>query len=124
MNTTNIELSDSGINAILSLQHPNGTYPYYSRILKRVFDVFLHESEELSLSNDEVMDILRGLDWIVKDLKALAGQAFAKGKSTSELDPDEIRRIVEESFGTVEESEADEDQEDDKTPGDGPERDE
>lgn len=95
MKKHNIKLSTGAIDAIVALQHKNGTFVYYDHTLSRLFNFVLDQSDEIGMSSHEAIETLRALDSIRKDLAAIASRRH------SEDDPDsreEIAEKVEETF--------------------------
>ena len=73
MSTTSITLSPEATKAIQALQHPCGTYEYYSKTLSRLFTFILNFSDEIGMSNNEAMDTLRALHALRADIADIAG---------------------------------------------------
>lgn len=88
---TDIILTDSARRVIASLQHPNGTYTYYSGTLGRLFNLILGMSDEIGMGDTEAMSMLRVIHYLREDLASLAGvdQDPFEVNETEEDDPKE-----------------------------------
>lgn len=82
-----LNLSAEAIRSINAIQHPCGTYGYYHRTLRRVFNHILHHSDEMGMSSNEAVATLRALDNIDEDITAISGRTV---HDCSEVDFDEF----------------------------------
>lgn len=82
----NINLSPEAIKSINALQHPCGTFGYYHRTLRRVFNHILHHSDEMGMSSNEAVATLRALDNINEDIVAIAGRNVTDDCSEVDID--------------------------------------
>lgn len=87
--------------AIRDLRHVAGTYEIYESTLAGVTKVILHQSDELGMSDHEALNIIRVLDMIRYDLRAIAGRDV---KPLEEVDMDTIRTARDKISSTFEEA--------------------
>ncbi len=74
MKTKNITLSPEAIAAIEGLQHPCGTFSFYTDTLSRLYNYILAQSEEIGMDATETLHTLRALHFLKADLAYIAGR--------------------------------------------------
>lgn len=72
MSNQNLVLSPEAVRVIESLRHAAGVYDFYDRVLSRLFNLILDQSDELGMSPTEAIDTLRSLKFLKDDLAILA----------------------------------------------------
>lgn len=101
----NIKLSDPAVDAIISLQHKNGTYRFYSDTISRLYNLILLQSDEIGMSDREAMATLRALYCLKEDLGYISGIASTSEQLDIDIDddPEDVAERVEATFSNAEE---------------------
>lgn len=90
----NIDLSPEAVKAISALRHSQGTFDYYVNALRRIFNLVLHQSEEIGMSYSETVATLRAISGVIADLSAIAGDR-------SDMTDESGRETLDAMFGEV-----------------------
>lgn len=89
---TNVVLNESVLGVLKSLQHLQvGPTEMYIKILQRIYNAFLHNSDQLGLTEKESIYVLQVLDLLLRDIKILANistkaYAFGTDKDSMEIE--------------------------------------
>lgn len=96
-----IKVSDSHLMVIKALRNKNGTYNCYRSTLERIFTTLLYQSEELGMSDNELIATLRVIDSIRRDLAVIAGPAALAAEASGNDDDDTIRTEIAEKVDAM-----------------------
>lgn len=93
MKTKNITLSPEAIAAIEGLQHPCGTFSFYTDTLSRLYNYILAQSEEIGMDATETLHTLRALHFLRADLAFIAGRDRTPITYTPATDEETAERV-------------------------------